>query len=94
MEKITEASSVYEQLDQMSTLELLNGINEQDQQVAHAVALDDGVTSARGELPEGLGQQRCRTRHEQAHARAGGGARRPGGHPQRDAVRPGNWRLS
>ena len=39
MEKITEASSVYEQLDQMSTLELLNGINEQDQQVAHAVAL-------------------------------------------------------
>jgi N-acetylmuramic acid 6-phosphate etherase len=39
MEKITEASSVYEQLDQMSTLELLNGINEQDQQVSHAVAL-------------------------------------------------------
>jgi N-acetylmuramic acid 6-phosphate (MurNAc-6-P) etherase len=39
MEKITEASSVYEQLDQMSTLELLNGINEQDQHVAHAVAL-------------------------------------------------------
>jgi len=39
MEKITEASSVYEQLDQMSTIELLNGINEQDQQVAHAVAL-------------------------------------------------------
>lgn len=39
MEKITEASSVYEQLDQMSTLELLNGINEQDQQVSNAVAL-------------------------------------------------------
>ncbi|MEY3591719.1 MAG: N-acetylmuramic acid 6-phosphate etherase [Bacteroidota bacterium] len=37
MERITESSSLYERLDQMSTLELLHGINEQDQEVPRAV---------------------------------------------------------
>ncbi len=38
MEKITEASSNFQHLDQMSTLELLEGINSQDQLVPLAVA--------------------------------------------------------
>lgn len=38
MEKITEASSVFEHLDQMSTRALLEGINSQDQLVPNAVA--------------------------------------------------------
>ncbi len=37
MERITESSSLYERLDQMSTLELLHGINEQDHEVPRAV---------------------------------------------------------
>lgn len=37
MERITESSSLYERLDQMSTLELLRGINEQDHEVPRAV---------------------------------------------------------
>ncbi len=38
MEKITEASSNFQHLDQMSTLDLLEGINSQDQLVPLAVA--------------------------------------------------------
>jgi len=37
MERITESSSLYECLDQMSTLELLRGINEQDHEVPRAI---------------------------------------------------------
>lgn len=39
MEKITEASSVFNNLEQMSTRALLEGINSQDQLVPQAVAL-------------------------------------------------------
>lgn len=38
MKKTTEASGKYEQLDQMSSIELLEAINEQDQQVPLAVS--------------------------------------------------------
>jgi N-acetylmuramic acid 6-phosphate etherase len=38
MEKITEASSLYNNLEQLSTKELLEGINAQDQLVPNAVA--------------------------------------------------------
>ena len=37
IEKITESSSKYDHLEQMSTLELLTNINREDQLVAHAV---------------------------------------------------------
>lgn len=39
MEKITESSSLHQNLDQMSTLDLLTNINLEDQKVAHAVNL-------------------------------------------------------
>ena len=38
MKKITESSSNYDQLEHKTTLELLKGINTEDQTVAHAVA--------------------------------------------------------
>lgn len=38
MKKITESESQYQDLDQMSTTELLSNINREDQRVAHAVA--------------------------------------------------------
>ncbi|MFM8595841.1 MAG: N-acetylmuramic acid 6-phosphate etherase [Flavobacteriales bacterium] len=37
MERITESSSLYDRLEQMSTLELLQGINEQDHEVPRAI---------------------------------------------------------
>jgi len=40
MEKVTESSSIYEHLEQMSTLQLLENINAEDQKVAHAVAME------------------------------------------------------
>jgi N-acetylmuramic acid 6-phosphate etherase len=37
MKNVTESSSIYDHLDKMSTLELLQGINSEDKKVAFAV---------------------------------------------------------
>jgi N-acetylmuramic acid 6-phosphate etherase len=58
MEKITESDSVYDGLEKMSTLELLNAINEQDRLVPKAVekiipAINDFVMEALEKMKEG-----------------------------------------